>query len=247
MIQKLLRSFRNRANPTIQLAAGVGVDMPVDPYCRELTDAEISADHHRAAVGGRWDELGQLQFEFLAQRGLRPEHRLLDVGCGALRGGVHFIRYLEPGNYHGIDRNASLVRAGETVEIPRAGVVGRHPRLVIDDKFTFERFGASFRFAIALSAFTHFTVNQIERCLVNMAKVLEPGGRFYATYFESPCRHQIQSLSHLDGIVTFSDADPFHYHFSLFAYLIQDLPLNVVNIGVWGHPRGQHMLEFVRV
>ena len=37
---------------------------------------------HRDYVGGRWEELGRLQFDFLCDHGLRPEHVLLDVACG---------------------------------------------------------------------------------------------------------------------------------------------------------------------
>ncbi|HEY7982454.1 MAG TPA: hypothetical protein VID19_13355, partial [Candidatus Eremiobacteraceae bacterium] len=37
---------------------------------------------HRAYVGGIWEEIGKLQFDFLVAHGLRPEHHLVDVGCG---------------------------------------------------------------------------------------------------------------------------------------------------------------------
>ena len=155
------------------------------PYGRELTAAEVARRRHRAFVGGKWDEIGQLQFDFLKACGLRPQHRLLDVGCGALRGGIHFIRYLDPGHYHGIDMNASLIRAGQTVELVEAGLQDRRPRLLVNDAFEFARFDAKFEFALAVSVFTHLPINSIQRCLINLAAVLEPGGRFYATYFEA--------------------------------------------------------------
>ncbi len=53
--------------------------------------------------------MGELQFKFLVGWGLRPGDFLLDVGCGCLRGGVHFVRYLEAGHYFGIDVNSSLL------------------------------------------------------------------------------------------------------------------------------------------
>ena len=52
-------------------------------------------------VGGMWDEIGRLQFEFLRARGLKADHWLLDIGCGCLRGGIHAIKYLKTGNYYG--------------------------------------------------------------------------------------------------------------------------------------------------
>ena len=66
---------------------------------------------HREEVGGLWDKIGKLQFDFLKKMGLRSEHYFLDVGCGSLRGGIHFINYLEPSRYFGIDKNNELLDA----------------------------------------------------------------------------------------------------------------------------------------
>ena len=45
----------------------------------------------------------------MVEHGLKPEHKLLDVGCGPLRGGIKFINYLEPGNYYGVDKRADVI------------------------------------------------------------------------------------------------------------------------------------------
>src|SRR5436309_1445834 len=92
-----------------------------NPYLKQLTDRDIRKGAHRDAVGGMWDEIGRLQFEFIRGRGLQQGHKLLDVGCGSLRGGVHFARYLDAGNYYGTDLNPSYLKAGLEVEIPAAG------------------------------------------------------------------------------------------------------------------------------
>jgi hypothetical protein len=42
---------------------------------------------HREYVGGLWEAMGKLQFDFLISRGLKPEHVFLDIACGPLRGG----------------------------------------------------------------------------------------------------------------------------------------------------------------
>jgi hypothetical protein len=46
--------------------------------------------------------------------------------------------------------------------------------------------------------------------------------------------------------VTFSDANPFHYHISAFEFVVRDLPLTVNNIGNCDQLRTQYILEFVR-
>ena len=127
--------------------------MDVNIYGRQLSAEEIAAARHRELVGGLWDEIGALQFEFLKGRGLLPSHRLADVGCGALRGGVHFVRYLEPGRYHGLDVNASLLEAGRR-ELAAAGLADRAPELIADGGFALSRFGVDFDVALAVSLFT---------------------------------------------------------------------------------------------
>ncbi len=59
----------------------------INQYYQQLTQEQIDAGTHRDMVGGMWEEIGRLQFEFLRARGLKPSHRLLDIGCGSLRGG----------------------------------------------------------------------------------------------------------------------------------------------------------------
>ncbi|HXG47860.1 MAG TPA: hypothetical protein VNO52_09560, partial [Methylomirabilota bacterium] len=60
---------------------------------------------------GAWDELQAYQLRVLQANGLRPEHRLLDIGCGPLQGGVAFIGYLAPGHYVGVDRSTRNLAA----------------------------------------------------------------------------------------------------------------------------------------
>ncbi|HEY2200624.1 MAG TPA: hypothetical protein VGH56_01955, partial [Solirubrobacteraceae bacterium] len=65
-------------------------------------DLGVGMVGHRAYIGGRWEEYGQLEFDFMVERGLRPEHVMLDIACGSLRAGVRLIPYLDAGNYLGI-------------------------------------------------------------------------------------------------------------------------------------------------
>ncbi len=46
---------------------------------------------------------GRPFFNWVKQRGIKPEHICVDFGCGSLRVGQHFIGYLQPGNYLGLD------------------------------------------------------------------------------------------------------------------------------------------------
>jgi SAM-dependent methyltransferase len=218
-------------------------------YGRELTDEEIAAGVHRGQVGGLWEELGRLQLDFLIARGLTPDRRVLDVGCGCLRGGVELVRYLEPGNYYGLEVNASLLKAGRA-ELAAAGLAGKLPpgNLLHDGEFGAWRFGVPFGLAIAQSVFTHLPANLVRRCLIELARAVAPGGHFFATYFECPEEAPAAlEVAHTPGGVTsYLDRDPYHYRCRDFLWLADALPWRVERVGDWGHPRGQRMLLFER-
>ena len=216
---------------------------PVNDYDRQLTAAEIAAKAHREFVGGLWDEIGALQFEFMKARGLAPHDRLLDVGCGALRGGVRFVHYLDAGNYYGLDVNASLIEAGRR-ELAEAGLADRRPHLLVSDSFEVSLFDTSFPYALAVSLFSHLDRSLIVACLRNVGPALAAGGRFYASYFEAPTSSYTQPLHHPSGVITYHDCDAYHHSFAEMQAMAEEANLEVERIGDWRHPRGQTMLAF---
>lgn len=213
----------------------------VNDYGSQLTPAAIAARHHRDIVGGLWEEMGALQFEFLRSHGLQPQHRLADIGCGCLRGGLHFIGYLEPGHYHGLDINASLIQAGR-LEAATHGLSDKDPQLLVDDGFRLHRFGQQFDYMVSVSVFTHLPMNHILRCLAEARKCLTPGGVYYASYFEAPTCVHLAPLAHQPGgVVSHFDQDPYHYSFAEVAWMAAHAGLRAQRIGEWNHPRNQMM------
>jgi SAM-dependent methyltransferase len=225
--------------------------MQISSYVDTETLGErVALGEHRALIGGLWDEIGALQFELMTARGLMPRHSLLDIGCGCLRGGVHFIRYLEPGNYVGVDINQSLLDAGYDVELGIAGLQSRMPRsnLMCLREFEFHRLARQFDFALALSLslFTHLPFNHIRLCLTRLAEAVKPGGVFFATYFQIPEDAPLSEpyLHPVGGITTHPAADPYHYRLADLFYAARNLPWEVKIIGDFAHPRDQKMLAF---
>jgi len=218
----------------------------VNDYHRELTRDQIARKVHREFIGGMWDELGQLQFDFLKQQGLEPHHRLLDIGCGALRGGLHFVRYLDAGNYCGQDINRSLIEAG-AFELQEAGLADKEAKLMVDDAFSFGGFGVEFDFMLSVSLFTHLPFNMIVRCLDAARQSLKPDGTYYATYFHAPSPAHVAMITHEPGgVVSRYDADPFHYAIDELGYMAKITGLELTEVGDWGHPRDQRMAAFRR-
>jgi SAM-dependent methyltransferase len=211
----------------------------------------VAEGRHREAVGGLWDEIGALQFEFLKRHGLSAGDHLLDIGCGSLRGGVRFAAFLEPGHYWGIDSNESLIDAGYRIELNRLRLTDRVPRtnLLHDDEFNFDRFGQTFDAAIAQSLFTHLPANRIRLCLYRLGRVMRAGGRLFATYFEIPEDHAVDQpyMHRRGGVSTYGYKDPFHYRRSEMAAMTSDLPWDVAWSGDWEHPRDQNMMILERL
>ena len=205
-------------------------------------------DWHRRTVRGTdafWDSLGKLQLDYLVEQGLKPEHYVLDVGCGPLRAGVHFMGYLEPGHYAGIDKRGDTLERARDVELPRYGLQDKHPNLLVNGAFEFTKLGQTFDYAIAQSVFTHLPANNIVRCLVEMAKVLNPGGRFYATIYENPHGKKfLGEIQQSERVVSYPDRDKYHYDLETLAAVTEGTGLKMSYAGEWGHPDNQKMVFF---
>lgn len=205
----------------------------------------------RNRVGGRWQEIGQQQFDFIKAQGLEPHHRFIDVGCGVLRGGLNFIDYLEADRYYGVDLSDEMI-SGAKAEFTHAGLADKRPTLRCTDAFDVA-FGVQFDYGIALSVFTHVPWNSWFLALRNVSDNLAPGGKFYATYFPgpegperfTPIVQQIVAPA-TNAVTTFGDRNHYHYHASDFEKVADTVGLSLRVVGEWGHLRGQHMLEFTK-
>lgn len=211
-------------------------------------ETDTSTGEHRAALDGDWLEIGQLQIGYLRAVGLQPEDTLLEIGCGPLRAGVHFIDYLEAGNYYGLESNLDMLTAGLEQELPltrgAAKLPGANVRLT--DSFDATPFDTDFDMVLAHSVFSSLTLNQIRMCLYEAARVTTAGSRFYASFFEAPASSlPADVLGHGDHNTT-SFSAPYHYRMSDFEYAAQGLGWKVEPIGEWGHPEGERLVCFRR-
>jgi hypothetical protein len=199
-------------------------------------DRGIEKRGHRDYIGGHWEEIGNLQFDFLVSMGLKPESYLLDIACGSLRLGVKAIPFLQPEHYLGIEKEAGLVAAGFENELDKEIRAENRPRIAISDSFKFSEIGQKADFAIAQSLFSHLPPNLIDLCFENLHPWLADDGVFFATYFEVETPRKNASKPHDHGyfaytkaeMAEFGEANGFTAHY----------------IGDWNHPRGQVMMEY---
>lgn len=134
----------------------------------------------------RWDEYARWQMDTLIACGMKPEHRLLDIGCGPLRLGTLAIPYLNDGCYAGIEPYTPYVRLGRKL-IAQMGIEKSY-QLIESASFEFALTGMSFEFGMAQSVFTHLSQDQIQLCMERAGEVFVEGGKLIFTYEDQKYR-----------------------------------------------------------
>lgn len=201
-------------------------------------EAGLKLRGYKNMVGGRWDEIGQLQFEYMRKQGLRPDHIFCDVACGSFRAGRFFIDYLLPGYYLGIDKQHVLVESGRREVIGEEIWQEKCPEIVISNSFEFSKFSKRPQMAIANSLFTHLKAADIKKCLRKLYDHASPGCVFYATFFETdaPVWHVYGSHSSRKFMYTRSEM---HRYGETAGWQSE-------YIGDWNHPRKQMMMRYIK-
>lgn len=191
---------------------------------------------HRNYIGGNWEKIGKLQFDFLIKKGLEPHNVFLDIACGSLRAGVHLIPYLDEGNYLGIEKEKTLIDLGLEHELKPEIFQEKSPEFVVSKDFDFSKFSKVPDYAIAQSLFTHLPPDLINLCFKNLRENINSNGFFYATFFVTDHKVDNPNFPH--------DHDNYKYTISEIKAFGLDNGWDSKFIGEWGHPRYQQIVEY---
>ena len=126
-----------------------------------------------------WRKRRDFQIGFLKQMGLKPQHFLMDIGCGTLRGGIPIIALLEPGHYCGLESRAEVLAEGEK-ELAEAGLENKAPQLIHSPDVAAVSLDRKFDFVWAFSVLIHMNDEVLDSCLGMVRRHLRDSGAFYA-------------------------------------------------------------------
>ncbi len=110
---------------------------------------------------------------------MTPEHYVLDLGCGVLRGGLPIIEYLHDGHYYGIESRKAVLDEGISA-LTEAGLQSTAPTLLFIDDLSKVTLDRSFEFIWAFSVLIHMEDRILDACLDFASRYLERDGRMYA-------------------------------------------------------------------
>lgn len=185
---------------------------PVSPYdAPGFYDRALAQGRHRDIVGGRWDETGRAEMRILLAAGLQPQHRLLDLGAGALRLGCKAVPFLDPGHYWATDKSRALMLRGRAVELADPARLPED-HLIEDADFAFPGVPQTVTHVIAFAVFTHLPLPFLDRALRRIHAAFPALQTLLFTVFLAPDDlSQRQSLRQPDGVVTHPDRAPYHH------------------------------------
>ncbi len=144
---------------------------------------------------GNFKEVGTKQLGYLKEYcGLTPESAVLDIGSGIGRSAIPLTQFLNiNGRYEGFDvveRGVNWCTKNISSKFPNFNFkyIPLNNDLYRKDgteahEFKFPYPDNSFDVIVVNSVFTHMVDTEVENYFLEMARVLRPSGRIYATFF----------------------------------------------------------------
>jgi SAM-dependent methyltransferase len=159
-----------------------------------------------------FESAGREQLIYLLRAGLTPAAKVIDVGCGVLRGGYWLVHFLDPGCYCGIEPNKERLQIGIDHVLEPDILKLKQPRFDTNPHFDTSVFGEKFDFFVAYSVWTHASKPRIATMLDSFLRDSKETGIFLATYLPPNLRHGDYKGEHWVGTSHESDVPGCIHH-----------------------------------
>jgi hypothetical protein len=151
----------------------------VDAVYNDISKGKSHSTLGRNLKGQPFKESGLDVFNFLKTEGIKPEHICVEYGCGSLRAAQHFINYLNPSNFLGLDVTDKFYEVGKEL-IGQKLLQMKLPHFRIINPATLAEVNQSHPdYLFAVQVMIHIPPNEIEEFLSNIIKACVKTTRAY--------------------------------------------------------------------
>jgi len=148
-------------------------------FIKTLTQTKAERRHEMVGPSHIWKMQRDFQIQFLKTMNLLPDHYLLDIGCGTLRGGIPLIAYLKDGHYFGVEARAEVLDEGRK-ELREADLGEKNPTLLHSPDISQLTINQKFDYIWAFSVLIHMNDEILNQALNFVSNHLSEEGEFYA-------------------------------------------------------------------
>ena len=146
----------------------------------EHPKADSASRHALVGPPDLWQMKRRFQIDFLMGFGLKPHHRLMDLGCGTLRGGIPLIDFLEQGHYSGVEVRREVLDEAHK-ELVESELADKAPQLIYCERLAMLDLGQKLDVVWAFQVLIHIGDALLDETVAAVARHLDDGGVFYAT------------------------------------------------------------------
>jgi ABC-2 type transport system ATP-binding protein len=223
--------------PSLEGPGAAGLPPP------SIVDQEPADDRHLGGIAAEvWEGGAEAQLAFLRGQGLKPEHHVLDLGCGPLRAGTRLLAFLEPGHYVGVDHDAAAIEAGCRLEAPRAGVDPGRGRCYVADATDLSAIDGTFDVIVAIGLVECLDAAQVARMMAAALRRLSPAGRLFIAFLEASGPALFERIERPGGAHSTLEGPVRHFDYGVLARLAEAAGGRAERVGEWGDPQGQSMM-----
>jgi len=181
----------------------------------ELTFSEDDIKHkiyqNMIGSGRQWQERGKMQLDFMVAAGLKSHHIFIDIGCGPLRAGEYFIKYLDPSCYIGFDYSQGYIDVAQYMINHNDLLKSKNPLVIRCDLFDLmdQCSHPLADFGLAFSVLNQCQRGYVQAFFDNMGKSFKPGAKIYVMNDNMKWYPKWLSHSNLMVTQTFQNLDSF--------------------------------------